>query len=56
MPANIIMILLQDQTPQPLPLLSLERKHKFYMVDVQWSPVHPAVFVSASADGTVTIK
>lgn len=37
------------------PLLCLERKHKFYITDVQWSPVHPAVFASLSSDGTLNL-
>uniref|UniRef100_A0A915DXU3 Uncharacterized protein n=1 Tax=Ditylenchus dipsaci TaxID=166011 RepID=A0A915DXU3_9BILA len=37
------------------PLLSFERKHKLYIVDIQWSPVHPAVFVSASTDGVLNL-
>lgn len=37
------------------PLLSLERKHRFYITDVKWSPTHPAVFASTSADGTLSI-
>uniref|UniRef100_A0A914CPW1 Uncharacterized protein n=1 Tax=Acrobeloides nanus TaxID=290746 RepID=A0A914CPW1_9BILA len=32
------------------PLLSFE-KHKHYVLDVQWSPVHPAVFISSDSDG-----
>nr|CAD2172988.1 unnamed protein product [Meloidogyne enterolobii] len=37
------------------PLLCVERKHKFYITDVQWSPVHPAVFASLSSDGTLNL-
>ncbi|KAI1724810.1 cytoplasmic dynein 1 intermediate chain 2 [Ditylenchus destructor] len=43
----------QNNSPQPL--LSFERKHKLYVVDVQWSPVHPAVFVTASVDGVLNL-
>lgn len=35
-------------------LLSLERKHRHYVTDVQWSPVHPAVFISTDIDGMVS--
>ncbi|KAL3100337.1 hypothetical protein niasHT_029041 [Heterodera trifolii] len=37
------------------PLLTLDRKHKFYVTDVQWSPVHPAVFASLSAEGMLNL-
>ncbi|KAI1717234.1 cytoplasmic dynein 1 intermediate chain 2 domain-containing protein [Ditylenchus destructor] len=43
------------QNNPPQPLLSFERKHKLYVVDVQWSPVHPAVFVTASVDGVLNL-
>jgi len=38
-----------------MPLLNLERKHKSCVTDVQWSPVHPAVFASTSADGMLNL-
>jgi dynein intermediate chain, cytosolic len=44
----------KDQKKREESLLNLERKHKFYITDIQWSPVHPAVFVSLSSDGTVS--
>uniref|UniRef100_A0A183C6Q7 WD_REPEATS_REGION domain-containing protein n=1 Tax=Globodera pallida TaxID=36090 RepID=A0A183C6Q7_GLOPA len=43
------------KSQKPTPLLTLERKHKFYVADVQWSPVHPAVFASLSADGILNL-
>lgn len=46
---------LKDQKKREEPLLNLERKHKFYITDIQWSPVHPAVFVSLSSDGTLNL-
>ncbi|KAH7724191.1 cytoplasmic dynein intermediate chain 1 [Aphelenchoides avenae] len=36
-------------------LLSLERKHRHYVTDVQWSPVHPAVFISTDIDGMLNL-
>ncbi|KAK1743531.1 cytoplasmic dynein intermediate chain-like protein [Skeletonema marinoi] len=37
------------------PLMSFLSNSYDYMSDVQWSPVHPSVFATASSNGTVNI-
>ncbi|CAD5223397.1 unnamed protein product [Bursaphelenchus okinawaensis] len=41
-----------SQSVAPRPVLSFPHKHGYsFITDVQWSPIHPAVFVSASMNG-----
>jgi len=46
---------LKDTAERPQPLLTLDRKHGMGVCDAQWSPVHPAVFVTASFDGELNL-